>query len=71
MRQRIRLDTMTDIQKFVNMASQVEENVTLEDGAGLCVSAKSLLGSLYAMEFEVIYCCCERDITSSLINWIV
>ena len=71
MKQRIRLDTMTDVQQFIKTTSQVSEAVTLEDGNGFCVNAKSLLGSLYAMEFTHIYCCCERDIAGLILPWIV
>lgn len=71
MRVKINIDTMTDIQSFVNVVSDINVPVILEDGNGLCVSAKSLLGSLYAMEFENVYCCCEKDISGLILKWIV
>lgn len=68
---KIVLDTMTDIQKFVNTVSGVEEKVTLKDGSGHCVSAKSLLGAIYTMEWKDIYCHCERDITTKIMPWVI
>ena len=52
MRVQIRLDTMRDAQNFVNIASKMPGAVYITDNAGLKVSAKSLLGALYAMEFS-------------------
>jgi hypothetical protein len=71
MRQKIRLDTMTDVQKFIDVVSKVDRKVTLEDGEGHCVSASSLLGALYSMEWEHIYCYCEKDISGIILPWIV
>lgn len=71
MRAKINLDTMTDIQKFVNVVSTVEEEVTLKDSAGHCVSAKSLLGALYTLEWADVYCYCEKDIGSLILDWII
>ena len=71
MRVKIRLHTMSDIYKFINTTSLISEDVTLEDGTGFRVSAKSLLGGMYAMEFANIYCCCERDISGSILEWVV
>ena len=71
MRQAIRLDTMSDVQKFVEVVSTVEEKVTLEDGDGHCVSATSLLGALYSMEWTHIYCYCQKDISGIILPWII
>jgi hypothetical protein len=71
MRAKINIDTLGSVHKFVNTVSHVEEHVMLEDGNGLCVSAKSVLGSLYALEFTDIYCTCERDISGLILEWIV
>jgi len=40
MKLQIRLDTMGDIQKFVNTVSEVKEKVVLIDDSDNCVSAK-------------------------------
>lgn len=71
MRQKIRLDTMSDIQKFVDVVSKVDAVVTLEDGNGHCVSASSLLGVLYSMEWTHIYCYCSKDISGIILPWII
>lgn len=71
MRQKIQLDTMNNIQKFVKVTSRIPYKVTLEDDNGFCVSAKSLLGSLATIEWDVVYCCCEKDIAGKILPWIV
>ena len=71
MKQRIRLDTITNIQKFVEVVSHIPYKVTLEDGRGFCVSAKSLLGGLATIEWDEVYCCCENDIAGKILPWII
>ena len=71
MRQKICLDTMSDVQKFVEVASKIDAKVTLQDNEGHCVNASSLLGALYSMEWSSIYCYCEKDISGSILPWIV
>lgn len=71
MRQKIRLDTMNDIKDFVKTVNEIEEYVFLEDGDGNRVSAKSLLGCLYSLEWNHIYCYCNKDISGIIIRWIV
>ena len=71
MRVRVRLDTMSDINKFVRIATSIPEKVFLEDTEGHKASAKSILGVLYSMEFDEIYCTCDRDISGSLLPWII
>ena len=62
MRAKIRLDTMKDINQFVAVCAKVPVPVHITDGAGLKVSAKSILGVLYSMEFADIWCECDEDI---------
>lgn len=71
MRQEIRLDTITDVQKFNRIVCQIEEDVTLKDDNGICINAKSFLGVLYALEFRHIYCYCSRDIAGLIVEWII
>lgn len=71
MRVKINLDTMSSIQKFVDVTSRIEDEITLQDGVGHCVSAKSLLGAIYSLEWETIYCYCEKDISGSILPWII
>ena len=62
MRAKINLDTMKDINQFVAICAKVPAPVYITDGAGLRVSAKSVLGVMYSMEFDDIWCECEKDI---------
>lgn len=71
MKVKIRLDTMSDINEFVNTVSKVSEKVVLEDEENHRVAAKSLLGVLYSMEWASISCVCERDISGMILKWIV
>lgn len=71
MRMKVNLDTMSSIQKFVEVVSRIDNKVTLTDGNGFCVSSKSLLGCLAAMEWAEIYCECDRDISGAILPWIV
>ena len=71
MRQRIRLDTMSDVQDFVKAVSKVDEKVLLEDNDGHRVSAASILGALYSMEWTHIYCYCDKDISGIILPWII
>lgn len=71
MKAKIRLDTMKDINKFVAICSTVPCKVHITDGAGLKVSAKSVIGVMYSMEFDNIWCECEQDIYSKIEPFIV
>ena len=70
-RTQIRLDTMSSINKFVEAMTKISDQVWLEDGSGARVSAKSLLGCIYSLEWTRIYCYCDRDINSHLMEWAV
>ena len=54
-RMEIRLDTLSDVNKFIAVMGGVKDKVWLEDDEGNRVSAKSLLGALYSMEWTHIY----------------
>ena len=71
MRARIRLDTLGDIKAFIGTVASVDEKITLEDNDGHCVSAKSLMGAIYSMEWDAIYCNCDKDITTLIMNWVI
>ena len=62
MRAKIRLDTMKDITQFVAACTKISAPVFITDGTSLKVSAKSILGVMYSMEFSDIWCECEEDI---------
>lgn len=72
MRVKIRLDTNSDLLKFIKTVTAINEDVTIDDGVGNRVSAKSLLGCAYAkMEFDNIYCECSKDISGRLLDFII
>ena len=71
MKVKIRLDTGADAIKFSNIASALEGNINIVDNKGLRVSAKSILGMLYAMEFEELWCESEKDIYSHIVDFII
>jgi hypothetical protein len=72
MRVKIRLDTMQDVIELVAIATKIEDRITLSDGLGCVVSAKSLLGAaLSKMEWENIYCECEKDISGKILDFMV
>ena len=72
MRVKIRLETMQDVVKLVSIATKVDERIMLSDGLGCVVSAKSLLGAaLSKMEWENIYCECEKDISGKILDFII
>jgi hypothetical protein len=71
MRVRIRLDTGRDAQKFVAIATSLKGAIHITDGAGLKVSARSLLGALYALEFDELWCESDEDIYHAIEDFIV
>ena len=62
MRVKINLDTMRDINEFVAICSKIPEPIFVTDNAGLKVSAKSILGVIYSLEFAEIWCESATDI---------
>ena len=70
MRVRVELDTMTDVIQFVNIATSIKEPVYLV-GEDFRVSAKSLLGARYSMEWSEIWCECERDIYTKIEKFVI
>lgn len=70
-RVKIRLDTGTDAIKFSNIATSLNGKIIITDNKGLCVNAKSILGMLYALEFEELWCESELDIYSHISDFVV
>ena len=62
MRIKINLDTMRQAQELAQITSQLPGTITITDGAGLRVNAKSILGILYSIEFNEIWLESEHDI---------
>lgn len=70
-RTQIRLDTLSEVNKFVEAMGKLPDQVWLEDGGGIKVSAKSMLACLYSLEWTRIFVFCERDINAHLMPWVV
>jgi hypothetical protein len=70
MRAKIELVTLGDVKSFVAIATKIKEPVYLV-GNDFKVSAKSLLGVTYSMEWDEIWCECEKDIYSKIKNYVV
>ena len=71
MRVKIRLDTISDANRFVGITSGLEGNITIVDAGGLRVNAKSVLGALHALEFSEIWCESEKDIYGAIADFII
>jgi len=63
MRVKIRLDTQNDIMDFIKITTALPDPVYLVNKDGTFrVSGKSLLGAMYTMEWDEVYCESEKDI---------
>ena len=62
MKYRIRLDTLSDVNRFVKIATEYPGKITLTDGDNFSVNGKSLLGAMYTMEWDQVYCESEHEI---------
>ena len=71
MRARINLVTFSDVKKFVEAVTLLDEEVTLIDSVKHCVNGKSLLGAIYSLEWNEVYCLCDKDITQLILPWLV
>ena len=63
MRIKIRLDTMSEINAFVGDMTKCGATVYLTDkDRNFIVNAKSMLGAVYSMEWDEVWCECEDNI---------
>lgn len=62
---------MKDINQFVAVCSKVPDAVYISDGAGLKVSAKSILGVMYSMEFDELWCETDVNLYNQLDKFII
>lgn len=67
---KLRLDTMTDVKDFVNIASQFE-NLKLTDTENYTINASSILGVMYSLEWNNIYLMTDRDLYSYFDKFII
>lgn len=71
MRNRIRIDTIKQANELVAIMGKLDGKITITDGQGLTVNAKSVLGALHAMEFENLWIESEKDIYMAIEPFIV
>ena len=62
---------MCDVNSFVRIASKSKGKVHITDGEGFRVNGKSLLGVMYSLEFETLWCESEEDIYSQIEPFVV
>ena len=71
MKAKIRLDTFSDVRKFVKVASRLQGRVYVTDGSELKVNAKSLLNMIPVLKFEELWCESEKDIYFQIRDFLV
>lgn len=71
MRNRIRIDTVKQANELAAITGKLDGRITITDGQGLAVNAKSVLGALHAMEFENLWIESEKDIYMAIEPFIV
>ena len=71
MRAKINMDTTKAAETVAHLASNCETEVFLEDGNGLKVRARSILGCLHALEFSELWLTSDEDYYSVFQDFIV
>lgn len=71
MRNRIRIDTIEQANEFAKIVSGLPGRITITDGQGLTVNAKSIIGVLHAMEFNELYIRSEVDIYMAIEPFVI
>ena len=71
MRAKIFMDTFEQAKQVEAIAKGCEKPVYIKDNTGLCVSAKSLVGILHAMEFTELWLESEADYFTKFQDFIV
>ena len=62
MKVKIRLDTFSDVRKFVKITARLKGRIYVTDGDGLKANAKSLLNMIPTLKYEELWCESENDI---------
>ena len=71
MKCRVYLETLSDVNKFVNIATSIEgAKIYLTDSSNFCVSAKSIIGAIYSLEFDEIWLYSDKDVYSKFAEFI-
>ena len=70
MRAKINIDTLSKINAFVAICSQIDCNINLIDGKGYCVSAKSLIGAIATMDWSQVFVESDKDIYAYITDFV-
>ena len=70
MKIKVNLDTLSRINKFVEICSRLDEKVDLIDGTGYRTSAKSLIGAIATMDWHEVFVECEKDIYAYIYDFV-
>ena len=62
---------MTDVTEFVSITTKLPGTIVVVDNKGMRVNAKSILGMLYAMEFEELWVESDEDIYNAISKFII
>ena len=62
MKVKINIDTLSKVNKFVEICSNLGGKIDLVDGEGYRVSAKSLIGAIATVDWKCVYVESEKDI---------
>ena len=69
-KEKIHIDTMTDATEFVSITTKLPGQIVVVDNKGMRVNAKSILGMLYAMEFEELWVESDEDIYMHIVRFV-
>ena len=70
MKNKIIIDTRTAALELAAITNGIDADVTITDNNGMRVNAKSLIGALYAMEFNEVWIECDVDIYDQIKDFV-
>ena len=68
---KIRLDTLTEVNEFVSLATRIDGKIILTDGRNFSVNARSMLGALYSLEWDELYVESEEEVYTVMQKFII
>ena len=71
MKAKIRLDKMSDVNKFVDVCNTLEGKIVLSDGVEYTVNARSVLGAIASLEWNELWVVSENDIYTAIMEWVI
>lgn len=72
MRNKIALETITDVNEFLKITSSIDgAQITVTDDKGMRVNARSLMGMIYALEFDELWCESDVDIYNKIEKFVI